>query len=144
MKELLIVWREVNRTDIPIIDEQHRGIVTVINSLHNSIGTRRAAQILLSATEMLLAYTTIHFMTEYDLLKESEYPELDSHNKLHEKLVRDMQKTFYEAKGEKDPGIMLQFLKDWWLNHINIEDMKYKEHLGRYLKKQQEDAERVA
>ncbi|MDR2351665.1 MAG: bacteriohemerythrin [Deltaproteobacteria bacterium] len=133
MKKLLIIWRDVNKTDIPIIDEQHRGIVSVINSLHDSLGTKREIQILEPATEMLVAYSKIHFMTEYELLEESNYPDLVAHNKLHEKLIKDMTKHFYESRNEKDSSIMLDFLKEWWLNHINKEDMRYKVHLKKYL-----------
>ncbi|MDR2405623.1 MAG: bacteriohemerythrin [Deltaproteobacteria bacterium] len=134
MKKLLIVWRDVNRTDIPIIDEQHRGIVTVINSLHEAIGTKREIKILEPATEMLLAYSKLHFMTEYELLEDSKYPALEAHNKLHDQLIKDMAKHFSASRKEKDLTIMLDFLKAWWLNHINREDMLYKEHLKKFLK----------
>jgi hemerythrin len=133
MKGLLIIWRDVNMMEIPIIDEQHRGIVSIINSLHNAIGSKRDSQILEPATEMLVAYTKIHFLTEHDLLEESAYPELPAHDKLHDTLIQEMKKNFYESRKEKDPGIMLDFLKDWWLEHINKEDMLYKKHLKEFL-----------
>ncbi|MDR2338865.1 MAG: hemerythrin family protein [Deltaproteobacteria bacterium] len=133
IKDLLIVWRELNRTEIPIIDEQHRGIVSIINSVHHAIGSKKDILILEPATETLMAYSRIHFATESELLEESKYPHLENHNKLHDKLIKDMTKNFIDSKKERDPGIMLGFLKDWWLNHINKEDMLYKKHLLDYL-----------
>ena len=35
--ELLIYWDASNEIGIPIIDEQHRGIVTLINSFGESV-----------------------------------------------------------------------------------------------------------
>jgi hemerythrin len=133
VKGLLIVWRDVNQTGIPIIDEQHRGIVSIINSVHDSLGTKREEAILEPATGMLLAYTRLHFRNEHDLLEESGYPGLKEHDKLHEKLIADMSKHFRESKKGNDTGIMLGFLKGWWLDHINREDMLYKEHLRAFL-----------
>lgn len=34
MHTLFIVWSDMNETGIKIIDDQHRGIVSVINSLY--------------------------------------------------------------------------------------------------------------
>ena len=39
---LYIVWNEKNNIGVPIIDEQHRGIVIAINSLYYFINERRA------------------------------------------------------------------------------------------------------
>jgi hemerythrin len=132
MKNLLIVWSDINTTGHPIIDEQHRGIVSIINSLYYAINSPRAKDFLEPASKMLMAYTIIHFDTEIDILESSGYPDLEEHRQQHEKLVTDTQRYSLSSLKNDDSRIMISFLKDWWMTHINKEDMRYKEHLANF------------
>ncbi len=68
---LYIVWTDRNKVDIPILDEQHRGIVSTINSLHYFIRQGRRLDALDSTLVVLRQYTAIHFRTEEALMRES-------------------------------------------------------------------------
>ena len=119
---LYIVWNESNNLGIPIIDEQHRGIVTIINSLHHCILEGRGKSAMKPVLAMLEQYTVIHFDNEERLMEEAGYPELDAHAALH----RDLSvKTKGFLSQQQDPQEILKFLREWWLGHINSEDRKY-------------------
>ena len=119
---LYVVWNEASNLGIPIVDEQHRGIVTTINSLHHCIQEGRGKDSMKPILIMLEQYTVIHFNTEEQLLTEAGYPELETHMALHRDLAA---KTKEFQSLQHDPQEVLRFLREWWLEHINRDDRKY-------------------
>jgi len=127
---LYIRWHEENNLGIEIIDEQHRGIVSVINSYYHYVQKGKSKEALILTKGTLDEMTELHFKTEEAYLKEHGYPHLSSHAILHEKLFRAMTRTFEESLKNNDPDSFLRFLKDWWLHHINEEDKKYSKYFS--------------
>ena len=131
---LLIVWNEAYNTGIKIIDEQHRGIVSIINSLHHALFVRDDESLLRPTAEMIMGYTKIHFTTEIEMLSASGYPRLREHQAKHDHLIAEADHIFLRCLkegGEATP--FLNFLKEWWVVHITHEDMGYRGHLIEYL-----------
>ncbi len=122
---LYIVWSDNNKIGIPIIDEQHRGIISTINSLHYFILTRHGDEIIKPTLITLEQYVDIHFKTEEALMAEASYPALEEHIVLHKELAEKTKNLSINANRNKDSDMVLKFLKEWWLDHINGEDMKY-------------------
>jgi len=120
---LYITWKEEYNTGISIIDEQHRGIISTINSLYHFIQDGHGDDILDSTMLTLEQYIKIHFQTEEALLEKANYPEYDSHVELHKKW--NERTRMLSLKENTDPTVILKFLKNWWMEHINIEDRKY-------------------
>ena len=125
---LYIHWKEENALGIDIIDEQHRGIVSVINSYYHYEKKGYSKDALIHTKGILDDMTALHFQTEEALLKEVGYPLLPSHSALHGTLIKKMNSIFEESLKHDDPHIFLRFLKEWWLHHINEEDKKYASH----------------
>jgi hemerythrin len=124
-KGLYVVWSDENNLGIPIIDEQHRGIVSTINSLHHFIITGHGQEMIDPIMVTLQQFTNIHFSVEEALMSEARYPDFDEHIKLHRTLIAKTKEVFDEARKNKDPYMVLNFLKEWWLVHINKQDRKY-------------------
>lgn len=63
-------------------------------------------------------------------MKKYGYPDLDSHTEANKDFMTVLER-FSEsvATGEKYKGsqLVLDFLNDWWTNHMLVEDMKYKD-----------------
>ena len=129
MKDLLIIWTDVNDTGISIIDQQHRGIISAVNSLYFFMRHKQEKEMLASVIATIEQYTKIHFATEEKLLKAAEYPDFDAHKKLHDGLTRRSILVGNECKRNNDAYGYLMFLKDWWIDHINRHDRHYIEHL---------------
>ena len=134
MRSLYIVWAERNQLGIPIIDEQHRGIVSTINSFHYFIQEGRGDEILEPTLATLENYTKIHFATEEDLMQRAGFPDLDKHKALHRTLMKRTTDISRESIYLKDPDMALKFLKEWWLGHINVEDRKYSPYVRKLAK----------
>ena len=136
-KPLLIVWNDSYHTGINICDEQHRGIVSIINSLHFSQSMQSGATFLRPIAEMIMGYTKFHFSTEIELLEESGYPRLQEHQNQHEHLITEVNRILAAClRDGDDPKLFLNFLKEWLLVHIAREDKAYSAHLMEYFKNQ--------
>ena len=130
---LYIVWNDSNNLGIPIIDEQHRGIVSTINSLHYFIQEGHGMDALKPTLAILEEYTDIHFRTEEALIKEAGFPDFDAHVALHATLMEKTIQMSKEALLYHEPEMALKFLREWWLGHIGKEDRKYAPYVKKKL-----------
>ncbi len=130
---LYINWTDKNNIGIKIIDEQHRGIISAINSLYYFIQTGHQEDIIKPTIVTLEQYIKIHFQTEEALMLEADYPDVEQHIKLHKSWTKKSKVIFYEALNNQDPMLLLKFLKDWWMQHIQYEDIKYTSYIEKIL-----------
>lgn len=130
-QDLYIVWQASQETGIPIIDEQHRGLVSTINSFYHFLRLGQGALAFGPTLSLLIAYARLHFQTEEALLREARYPHLDLHRALHAELARKLEDLKREGAAESGSDL-LPFLKDWWMGHIAQEDRKFAGHLWRH------------
>lgn len=123
--KLYIEWDAKNATGVPVIDEQHRGVIAILNTLHFFIERKRSQEVFASTLEALVQHSQVHFRTEELLLAEAGYAELERHAAKHRQLFEDLRMVSQEAMRGNDPRPVLAFLRSWWLNHIREEDLKY-------------------
>ena len=123
---IFIVWKPEYDLGIPIIDEQHRGIVTIINSLHYGAQSGHIKNIFTPTTGMLRSYADIHFQTEEHFLEAIDYPGAAGHRLLHQEYTSKLAGIDRAGSVDRDPHLLMGFLKKWWLGHICEEDMLFK------------------
>ncbi|MDR2015889.1 MAG: hemerythrin family protein [Azoarcus sp.] len=134
-RPLFIKWQDKNNTGIEIIDEQHRGIVSIINSFYFLIEKSVNDKALcISISETIKKYSHIHFLSEERLLKAAKYPDIEKHIAIHRSLTKETERIEHAAINDNDPMLLLQFMKKWWLEHINDQDMLYAPCLREYEK----------
>ena len=126
---VFIVWKPEYNLGIPIIDEHHRGIVSIINSLHFGMQNNYIEDILPPIIEMMHDYARIHFQIEEDFHEKMEYPNAKKHRELHRELTDKMDKLGKHSISDKDSHQFMDFLKKWWISHICNEDMLFRQHL---------------
>ncbi|MCL2830528.1 MAG: bacteriohemerythrin [Betaproteobacteria bacterium] len=133
---LFIKWNEHNETGIALLDEQHRGIVSIINTFFYMMSCGTDNRVLYSSIgDTLKKYSHIHFITEEAFLKDSGYEDAEAHKELHRKYALEIERNERESVSDNDPGPLLEFLKKWWTKHINEEDRLYVPHLRDYYQK---------
>jgi len=125
---IFIVWKPEYNLGIPIIDEQHRGIVSTINSLHYCMQNNQGKKVLSPIINMMHNYTLIHFQTEEHFLEKIALPEAEKHRKLHRDLSSKLTDTGRSSLLDKDPYQFMNFLKKWWISHICNEDLIYRNY----------------
>jgi hemerythrin len=127
----LIEWNDAFSVGIDSIDEQHKGLLDLLNKLVNQLGRPVDRKVTEDAVNKLLEYTVFHFSTEEYLMRKADYPEYDAHKAEHEMLVKkasDFFKDFVQQKTDLTEDIVI-FLRDWVFNHILKTDMKYRGYL---------------
>ena len=125
-RPLFIKWDERSETGVPLIDVQHKGIVSIINTFYYMMGRKVNNYMLYSCiSDTLKNYSNIHFITEETFLVECQYDDIDQHKTLHRKLAVEIDLIEREGIKTNDPRPLLEFLKKWWLEHINEQDMQY-------------------
>ncbi len=130
-KPLYIIWKDSANLGIPIIDEQHRGIVSTINTLYHFVTQGHGYDALLPTLRIMEQYTVLHFETEEQIMANSKYPGLERHQRIHHELSEKTRSTLGSAALHKEPEKALHFLKEWWTTHINVDDRQYADWLAK-------------
>lgn len=131
MPKELITWTDKYFIDKGLIDKQHKILVDLINELYFAFLEGKANDKLSKIIEELIKYTKIHFQDEEKLFVKSTYPEVQEHQKKHQNFVRKIE----NFKNDLDKGKaslsydIMNFLRDWLLNHILVSDREYLPYL---------------
>jgi hemerythrin len=128
---IFIEWNPDFNLDIPIIDAQHQGLVSAINSLHFAMVNEFGEDMLESIISMVREYTRFHFMTEETIFRTLGFPGTERHVELHNKQIEAMLEIGQESMFSQNPGSFLRFLGDWLTRHILREDRAYRDYFLR-------------
>ncbi len=125
----LIDWKEEYSVQVQEIDDQHKELIRLINQLHQAMADRKTKKVLGEIIDGLIAYTKSHFATEEKYFADFGYEKTDEHTQAHRKFVAKVG----DFKDQFDQGQLMlsidiiNFLKDWLINHINGSDQQYAE-----------------
>lgn len=122
-------WRNELATNIQIIDEQHKKLLSIGAQLYNLLKTvnyNDQYDEIMDLLHELKDYTIYHFKTEEDLLE--EYGGFRLHKAQHDSFVDKIEETLAMDVDENQKIItneMLVFIADWTINHIMKTDKLY-------------------
>ena len=121
-----IVWNdELFSVGYPILDEQHKTVIGMINELIDLSSTDYSRADLLRILIRMASYSSYHFGVEEALLKNIGSQHLDEQIQAHAEYAHKVSDLIVNCTGE-DLNKVLMFLVKWWVDHILIEDMKFK------------------
>jgi hemerythrin-like metal-binding protein len=132
MIPLYINWSKKLNLGITIIDEQHRGLVSIINSFHYHKSDEVVDRVLTPTVDILFSFFRIHFMTEENMMEQAGYPGFEDHRQNHLDSFAELEKIRYECRQDNDPERFTQFLRDYWTRHVNDYDRGYVSTLHEY------------
>jgi hemerythrin len=91
----------------------------------------------------LVDYTRFHFTREEAIMSESEYPDLKKHKATHAVMVQRTEDLSEQVRHdvESTADDVMEFLKNWWIDHILIKDSLYKPYLSENTLKSQTSGE---
>lgn len=122
-------WTDKYSVNNKIIDSQHKKLVDMINELHTAMSMGKGKELLEPILNDLIFYTKSHFKTEEQMMQKAKYAGYEEHKMEHDQFtnkVMDLSKRYKEGKTVLTIEVM-NFLKDWLINHIEVSDKKYKE-----------------
>ena len=123
-----IIWSEQFSVGIYQIDEEHKKIIELINSLLSAKSVEVDSELISETLMKMTQYASKHFKTEENLMSEYGYPEFEEHKEQHKEYIK---KTVFFSFGtmsykQEIPMEVLEYLKSWWTNHILIADSRYR------------------
>ncbi len=138
----LIKWRDSYSVGVDKFDQEHMLLVELINEMFIIVRDRGDVATLGDAVAKLIDYTKVHFTDEEEAMEQVNYPLLEEHKKIHADLLEQVLRfqVRMDKEGEEMRTDLYKFLRDWLINHILDEDMKY----SGYFQDEAERAETLA
>ncbi len=125
-------WRKDYSVNIKKIDNQHKKLFEYINAIHDAMKAKKTSEELGKIINKLSNYTVEHFKTEEDYFDQYDYPDAKKHKFEHQVFVDKVKKFQSDLKRGKMLLSLeiVNFLKDWLVNHIQGTDQKYSQFLN--------------
>ena len=123
----MIEWDDKYSLNISIIDEEHKKLIGIMN---DAIVAKQHSNNLKEISKLLkelTMYALKHFSTEETYMIEFDYPEFQYHREEHHDFSNKMI-AYCNRVADGDYQIaneILEYLKQWFVNHIQITDKKY-------------------
>jgi hemerythrin len=126
-----IEWTDEFSVKIFIFDEEHKHLVSLLNSFEEAMLEGKVKEILVDTITELSDYSKIHFKHEEEAMKKYHFPEITAHVKEHNDFIdklHDIQDQF--SKGSITLSLSIyNFIVNWILNHVLKTDKNYSEFL---------------
>jgi hemerythrin len=125
-----VEWSDKFSVGVAILDEQHKTLMEMINKLIDTPNVDSNSAVITDLLDGMIKYATTHFVKEENLMRRHNYPGYPSQKEQHVDFIRN---TAAFCQVEEGTLVVLDFsesvllyLRQWWINHILIDDMKYK------------------
>lgn len=123
----LITWDDSIKVGLWTIDTQHERWVGFINDLYEAMLEGKGDAVLRHTLAGMVDYTRTHFADEEKLMSTHGYSNYAEHKALHDAFVVRV----HDLRRRVEVGEILlsrevlNYLKDWLLNHIKVTDQDY-------------------
>jgi hemerythrin-like metal-binding protein len=120
-------WDESYSVGDAHLDEQHKGLIGLINMLN---GNTPVPVVL----DELQIYIDEHFRDEEALLEKAGYPDLTAHKQQHAAFEEWLDASRQASRSGEVAGLLRDnirsYLKTWLVNHILVSDKAYSDFLS--------------
>jgi len=114
-----IKFTQDNMIHIPEIDEQHRNLFEILNTMHAATVEGQEQSAIVKIFDDLIIYTVEHFDTEEKYMHEHKYSNYEDHKKEHDDLTAqavELQVQFKDGSATVTFEL-LDFLNGWLNDH---------------------------
>ena len=124
-------WNEEYRLGINQIDEQHKYLFEIVAQIANLDALTSTKEELKSILGELSRYMNEHFSDEEAYMHRIGFPEYENHQNLHREIIEFVNTSVTTSPTLAMIRTKLKFIiKKALIDHIVIEDMKYKLYAG--------------
>jgi hemerythrin-like metal-binding protein len=126
-------WNDKMSVGVESLDKDHQKLMKMVNELHDAMKAGHGKEPLGKILDALTNYTRVHFAREERFFVQTDYPAAAEHKKQHDELTRqvvDVQQKYKDGATSLLTVEVMNFLKDWLLNHIQGSDKKYGPYLN--------------
>lgn len=128
------IWQDRYSVGHAALDAEHQCMFTLLNNLYTAFQNGQTREALAVMFREAARYAETHFVTEELVLEQAGYPHLAVHQAKHRAYEAEIEvmRQRFDHDGEQDAAALFLFLKDWWLNHILLEDLEYAPFLAAH------------
>ena len=122
----MIEWNDGLNLGVEDLDNDHKNLLRIINSLSDVTGSDNAQNLLEDIFKELEKYIDIHFTREEDYLEKCNCRKLDEHVGQHRAFAAKIPKLKAKVLSSQSSTTVQEvcvYLTDWLLNHIMEEDI---------------------
>lgn len=122
-----IIWNDQFSVGVKKMDVQHQKIIRIFNTLVDNAQANAGSEKVSEVLSEMVEYASEHFNCEEQLLRDHAHPDLEQQKAGHSEFRRRAGEFCLLAskEDEKVTHDLLNYLHDWWTNHILCEDKKY-------------------
>jgi hemerythrin len=132
------LWHEKYCIGIDEIDKQHKTFLDMLNKTYDSYSSSSTSVV--DEKDKLKVYTDIlklreyafnHFFTEEKYMIKYKYPKFFEHKREHDNFVKsvfELEDKLFSAN-DMTPSELINFVIDWYKNHVTRVDREFGEHL---------------
>jgi hemerythrin len=126
-----IFWSKELSVNYEKLDNQHQHLFEIINELVDEINLESQTEHFAIILSKLTNYSIVHFKEEEDYMKQNNFPSLLMHIEAHNNYRMQMAlfNSNYLSTNPTRPHEVIEFLLKWWMNHIKIMDLVYKDFI---------------
>jgi len=128
-KSELVQWSPTFSVGVKIIDDQHKGLLNLVNDMFNHVTGDVASEraYFSKVIQEAVQYVKVHFSTEEKIMIHTNFPGYLEHKKAHDAFVLAVVENIknYESSKRLALSDFTRFLKEWILTHIAIMDKQY-------------------
>ena len=131
----IVTWSERLSCGIKLIDDQHKGLVELVNDMFNhatgnSIQEQDYFNIVI---QEVVKYVKVHFATEEKIMIATNFSGYAEHKKAHDSFILTVVDNINDYKAGKRLTLstFTKFLKEWVLSHIAMMDKQYFEYFKK-------------
>ena len=119
-------WREDFNIGVKAIDAQHQQLVEMIRRLQAAFDQQALGREVGEVLKGLVDYSGRHFAEEEAFMAAMNYPGLSLQQAQHREFTQKLVTVLLDLKAGKplDVAQLIDFLKQWWVEHILKEDRK--------------------
>lgn len=129
---MYIHWDKKYETGQPLIDAEHRLLVMLFRKLDVAIKTQLSDKTLTRIILEVRKFVEFHFVSEENLMHESNYPDTTAHRAVHTELLMKLNSMTAQLASHREyPDDLLSFLNDWLIDHIARHDQEIAEYVRK-------------
>ena len=124
-------WPGLNVVGCPEMDRNHEPALKMLDRLHEAMIRGRGGETVASILAELNEFYPAYFEMEEELLRGSQYPELEEHGRQHQSLLEELA----ELRRRADAGHLaitydtMAAMRRWIETHVNVEDRRAALHV---------------
>jgi len=134
-KNELIKWSNTFACGVQVIDDQHKGLVKLVNELFNHVSgnVKEEREYFNKVINEAVQYIKVHFTTEEKIMRATGFSGYAEHKRAHESFILNVVYNAKEYQENRRVSLyaFTKFLKEWILCHVALIDKQYFEYFNR-------------